>query len=239
MSLRQFLDIALHEAAPDHSTVSRTRRRIDLETHQAVFTWVLQHLADAGLVRGQTVGIDATTLDANAALRSIVRRDTGEGYETFLRGLAEASGVSTPTRAELARFDRKRPEEGVQTTICTHLQDTEAKITRMEDGRTGWRTRNRAIAPRPSARALQRAQATARARLWGQSGSAHAGSDGRRNAAHPPGPGYSTPFDALIRALSRRWHLVALSGAARPFDPRDLSWIAPAAQRYQLVPLTL
>ena len=108
LSLRQFLDIALHEASPDHSTVSRTRRRIDLETHQAVFTWVLQRLADAGLVRGTTVGIDATTLEANAALRSIVRRDTGDGYETFLRGLAEASGLSTPTRAELARFDRCR-----------------------------------------------------------------------------------------------------------------------------------
>ena len=114
-SLRQFLDIALHEAAPDHSTVSRTRRRIDLETHQAVFMWVLQRLADAGLVRGKTVGIDATTLEANAALRSIVRRDTGEGYETFLRGLAEASGLSTSTRAELARFDRKRPNKGSNT----------------------------------------------------------------------------------------------------------------------------
>ena len=90
LSLRQFLDIALHEASPDHSTVSRTRRRIDLETHQAVFTWVLQRLADAGLVRGTTVGIDATTLEANAALRSIVRRDTGDGYETFLRGLTIA-----------------------------------------------------------------------------------------------------------------------------------------------------
>ena len=89
LSLRQFLDVALHEAPPDHSTVSRTRRRIDLETHQAVFTWVLERLADAGLVRGKTVGIDATTLEANAALRSIVRRDTGAGYETILHGLAE------------------------------------------------------------------------------------------------------------------------------------------------------
>ncbi len=76
LSLRQFLDIALHETSPDHSTVSRTRRWIDLETHQAVFTWVLRRLADVGLVRGKTVGLDATTLDANAALRSIVRRGT-------------------------------------------------------------------------------------------------------------------------------------------------------------------
>ena len=135
LSLRQFLDIALHEASPDHSTVSRTRRRIDLETHQAVFTWVLQRLADAGLVRGKTVGIDATTLEANAALRSIVRRDTGEDYETLLRGLAEASGMSTPTRAELARFDRKRPKKG-SNDDWTHPQDPDAKITRMKDGRT-------------------------------------------------------------------------------------------------------
>ena len=111
LSLRQFLDIALHEAPPDHSTVSRTRRRIDVETHEAVFTWVLQRVADAGLLKGKTVGIDATTLEANAALRSIVRRDTGEGYDAFLRGLAAASGIPTPTRAELARLDRK---EGLQ-----------------------------------------------------------------------------------------------------------------------------
>ena len=135
MSLRQFLDVALHEAPPDHSTVSRTRRRIDLETHQAVFTWVLERLADAGLVRGKTVGIDATTLEANAALRSIVRRDTGAGYETFLHGLAEASGIPTPTRAELARFDRKRPKKG-SNDDWTHPQDPDAKITRMKDGRT-------------------------------------------------------------------------------------------------------
>ena len=129
------VDIALHEASPDHSTVSRTRRRIDVETHQAVFTWVLQRLADAALVGGKTVGIDATTLEAKAALRSIVRRDTGADYETFLRGLAEASGIRTPTRAELARFDRKRSKKG-SNDDWTHPQDPHAKITRMKDGRT-------------------------------------------------------------------------------------------------------
>ena len=116
-------------------TVSRTRRRIDLETHEAVFTWVLQRLADAGLVRGTTVGIDATTPEANAALRSIVRRDSGESYETFLRGLAAASGIPTPTRAELARLDRKRPKKG-SNDDWTHPQDPDAKITKMKDGRT-------------------------------------------------------------------------------------------------------
>ena len=135
LSLRQFLDVALHEAPPDHSTVSRTRRRIDVETHLAVFTWVLQRLADAGLVGGKTVGIDATTLEANAALRSIVRRDTGAGYETFLRQLAAASGIATPTRAELARMDRKRPKKG-SNDDWTHPKDPDAKITKMKDGGT-------------------------------------------------------------------------------------------------------
>ena len=91
-SLRSFLDLDVTESAPDHSTLSRTRRRIDVETHVAVFTWVLERLAEAGLVKGKTVGVDATTLEANAAMRSIERRDSGESYETFLRGLAAASG---------------------------------------------------------------------------------------------------------------------------------------------------
>ena len=107
-ALREFLGLVLPEAPPDHSTISRSRRLIDLETHQAVFTWMLQRLADAGLVKGKTVAIDATTLEANAAMRSIVRRDTGATYEEFLTGLAKASGIETPTRDDLARLDRKR-----------------------------------------------------------------------------------------------------------------------------------
>ena len=110
LSLRQFLEVALHEGPADQSTVSRTRRGSDVETHLAVFTWILQRLADAGPVKGKTVGIDATTLEANAALRSIGRRDTGEGYESFPGRLAEESGIAPPTRAELARFDRRGPK---------------------------------------------------------------------------------------------------------------------------------
>jgi transposase len=135
LSVRSFLGLDLHEAPPDHSTVSRTRRLIDLDTHQAVFTWVLQRLADAGLVHGKTIGLDATTLEANAALRSIVRRDTGESYEAFLTGLAQASGIETPTRADLARLDRKRPKKG-SNDDWTHPRDPDAKITKMKDGRT-------------------------------------------------------------------------------------------------------
>jgi len=135
LSLRQFLGLQLHEAPPDHSTISRTRRLIDVETHETVFRWILERLAAAGLVKGKTVGIDATTLEANAALRSIVRRDTGEGYEAFLTGLAQASGIETPTREDLARVDRKRPKKG-SNDDWTHPQDPDARITKMKDGRT-------------------------------------------------------------------------------------------------------
>ncbi len=134
-ALREFLGLVLPEAPPDHSTISRTRRLIDLETHEAVFTWLLQRLADAGLVKGKTVGIDATTLEANAALRSIMRRATWEDYQDFLTKLAQASGIETPTRADLARIDRKRKKKG-SNDDWTHPHDPEAKITKMKDGRT-------------------------------------------------------------------------------------------------------
>lgn len=135
IALREFLGLVLPEAPPDHSTISRTRRLIDVETHEAVFTWMLQRLADAGLVKGKTVGIDATTLEANAALRSIVRRDTGESYQDFLTKLAQASGIETPTRVDLARIDRKRKKKG-SNDDWTHPHDPDAKITKMKDGRT-------------------------------------------------------------------------------------------------------
>jgi transposase len=127
--------LVLPKAPPDHSTISRTRRLIDLETHQAVFTWILQRLADAGLVKGKTVGIDATTLESNAALRSIVRCDTGESYQDFLTMLAQTSGIETPTRADLAHLDRTRKKKG-SNDDWTHPHDPDAKITKMKDGRT-------------------------------------------------------------------------------------------------------
>src|SRR5260370_42466519 len=107
LPLRHFVGIALDEYTPDHSTISRTRRLIDLDTHREVVRWGLGVLADRGLVKGQRIAIDATPLEANAAMRSIVRRDTGESYEEFLRGLAKASGIATPTWEDLARLDRK------------------------------------------------------------------------------------------------------------------------------------
>jgi transposase len=135
LALRGFLGLGLDEIPPEHSTISRTRRLMDLETHRAVFTWILQVLAAADLVKGKTIGIDATTLEANAALRSIVRRDSGETYQDFLTRLAQTSGIETPTRADLARLDRKRPKKG-RNTDWRHPHDPDARITKMKDGRT-------------------------------------------------------------------------------------------------------
>jgi transposase len=135
LGIRSFLGLELDEAAPDHSTISRTRRLIDVETHERVFTWVLERLAKGGLLVGKTIGIDATTLEANAAMRSIVRRDTGASYEEFLKGLAKASGIKTPTREALARLDRRRKKKA-SNDDWTSPSDPDAKITKMKDGRT-------------------------------------------------------------------------------------------------------
>jgi len=135
LAVRQFLRLGLEDGVPDHSTISRTRRLIDVETHRAVFTWVQQRLVSAGLLRGRTIAIDATTLEANAAMRSIVRRDTGESYQAFLTRLAEASGIKTPTREALARLDRKRKKK-TSNKDWTNPHDPDAKVTKMKDGRT-------------------------------------------------------------------------------------------------------
>jgi transposase len=135
LALRDFLSCGIEECPPDHSTVSRTRRLIDVETHEAVFGWVLRVLGESGLVRGKTIGIDATTLEANAALRSIIRRETGESYEEFLEGLAKASGIETPTRQDLVKLDRKRKKK-VSNDDWRHPHDPDAQIAKMKDGRT-------------------------------------------------------------------------------------------------------
>jgi transposase len=135
LALRRFVGIGLDEYTPDHSTISRTRRLIELETHREVFGWALGLLADRGLLRGKRVAIDATTLEANAAMRSIVRRDTGESYDEFLCGLAKASGMETPTREELARLDRKRNKR-MSNQEWKSPTDADARIAKMKDGRT-------------------------------------------------------------------------------------------------------
>jgi transposase len=135
LGLRRFLGIALTEGTPDHSTLSRTRRLIDLETHAQVFAWVLGLLADRGLLEGKRIGIDATTLEANAAMRSIVRRDTGESYNEFLTGLAKASGIETPTREDLARLDRKRKKRTSNKEWKSPI-DEDARVAKMKNGST-------------------------------------------------------------------------------------------------------
>jgi transposase len=135
LSLRQFLGYALDEATPDHSTISRTRRLFWLETHKAVFRWVLKMLSEEGLISGRTVSIDATTLEANAAMKSIVRRDNGQSYKEYLTELAHAAGIENPTREQLARLDRKRKKKG-SNQEWKSPSDADARITRMKDGRT-------------------------------------------------------------------------------------------------------
>lgn len=135
LALRRFLHIGLDEETPDHSTLSRTRRLIDLDSHRKVFRWVLGVIADRGLLKGKTVGVDATTLEANAAMRSIVRRDTGAKYEEFLAELAKEAGLEKPSREELAQLDRKRKKK-VSNAEWMSPSDPDARIAKMKDGTT-------------------------------------------------------------------------------------------------------
>ena len=135
MTLREFLGYPLTKSTPDHSTLCTIRQRIDLDTHREVFAWVLSLVAEEGLLKGKTLGIDATTLEANAAMRSIVRRDTGESYEEFLTALAQASGIETPTREDLAKVDKSRKNKA-SNKDWESPSDPDAKITKMKDGRT-------------------------------------------------------------------------------------------------------
>src|SRR6266536_1129732 len=135
LGLRQFLRIGLAEETPDHSPITRTRRLIDVETHRQVFLWVLAALANRGLLKGKTVGVDATTLEANAAMRSIVRRDNGASYDEFLTGLARESGIKTPSREDMARLDRNRKKR-TSNEDWVSPSDPDARITKMKDGTT-------------------------------------------------------------------------------------------------------
>ncbi len=135
LSIRKFLGYDLSEPTPDHSTVSRTRRLYSTQTHGAVMQWVLKILRKHGLAQGQSVCIDATTLQANAAMKSLVRRDTGIGYDEYLRQLAQAEGTENPTKEQAARLDRKRKKKA-SNDDWTNPNDPSARITKMKDGRT-------------------------------------------------------------------------------------------------------
>ena len=136
LSLREFLRLDQREPVPDHSWLSRTRSRLPLELHDQVFTWVLQRLAEHGLIRGERIGVDASTMEANAALRTLVRRDGGETHREMLRRMAVESGIETPTADDLTRLDRARPGKTLSNTEWESPTDPDARITRMKDGRT-------------------------------------------------------------------------------------------------------
>jgi len=135
LSLRAFLGYGLSQKTPDHSTLCRIRQRFDLETHREIFTFVLKVLAEKGLLKGKTLGVDTSTLEANAAMKSIVRRDSGESYDSFLESLAKESGIETPTRADLARLDKKRKKKA-SNDDWQNPNDPDAQITKLKDGRT-------------------------------------------------------------------------------------------------------
>jgi transposase len=135
LTLRQFLSLGLDENTPDHVTISRTRRLIGGETHQLIFTWVLERLSQEGLIKGKTIGVDSTTLEANAAMKSIVRRDTGENYNAYLKRVAEAEGADATDTAALRRMDRKRKKK-TSNEDWESPSDGEAEITKLKDGRT-------------------------------------------------------------------------------------------------------
>src|SRR5881398_3764045 len=136
MSLRDFLRLENREKVPDHSWLSKTRGRLPHEVHETVFGWVLALIAERGLVRGERIGVDASTLEANAALRAIVRRDTGEGYREMLERMAQESGIATPTAEDLIRLDRKRKGKRLSNAEWASPTDSEARIAKLKDGRT-------------------------------------------------------------------------------------------------------
>ena len=115
LSLREFLRLGTTEPVPDHSWLSKTRARLPLEVHEAVFAWVLQRLAEHGLVKGERIGVDASTVEANAALRAIVRRDSGEGYREMLTRMAQESGIETPTAVDLVPWTASARASGCPT----------------------------------------------------------------------------------------------------------------------------
>ena len=136
LSLREFLRLASRDKVPDHSWLSKTRSRLPHEVHEKVFAFILQLVADRGLVKGERIGVDGSTMEANAALRTIVGRDSGKSYREMLTRMAEESGVATPTIEDLARLDRKRKGKKLSNQDWTSPTDPDAKIARMKDGTT-------------------------------------------------------------------------------------------------------
>jgi transposase len=136
MSLRDFLRLENREKVPDHSWLSKTRGRLPREIHETVFGWVLKLVAEQGLVKGKRIGIDASTMEANAALRTIVRRNDGRTYHEMLKQMAKESGIDTPSADDLVRIDRSRKGKKLSNEEWISRTDPEAKIAKLKDGRT-------------------------------------------------------------------------------------------------------
>jgi transposase len=140
LSLREFLGVPLTEDAPDHSSLTRVRDRLPLEAHAAVFQFVLKLAAEKGLLRGKTVAVDSTTLEASAAMKSIVRKETGEDWRQYVVGLMKKEGAiekdDEPTDEEIRRFDKKRRNKKVSNEDWESKNDPDARIAKMKDGRT-------------------------------------------------------------------------------------------------------
>jgi transposase len=140
LALRQFLGLALDESSPDHSTLTNTRKRLPPEVFDEVFQFVLKVAEERGLISGKTVGVDSTTLEANAAMKSIVRRDSGENWKEYVTRLMKEEGVieadREPTDEEVRRYDKSRKNKRVSNQEWVSGTDPESRITQMKDGRT-------------------------------------------------------------------------------------------------------
>src|SRR5213594_2253942 len=136
LALRSFLGVALTEATPVHASMTIIRQRLPESVFDSVFTFVLALLEKKGLLRGKTVGIDATTLEANAAMKSIVRKDSGADWNEYLRTLAQAEGIVNPTEEDLRRLDRGRKGKKVSNEQWQSRTDPDSRIAKMKDGRT-------------------------------------------------------------------------------------------------------
>jgi transposase len=135
-SLAEFLGIPINERTPDHSSLSRTHGRLPLEIHEQVFVFVLKIAEDKKLLKGKTVAVDSTTLEANAAMKSIERKDTGEDWKAYLTRLAKEAGIENPSDEELRRFDKKRPDKKVSNEDWQSTTDPDSRIAKMKDGTT-------------------------------------------------------------------------------------------------------
>lgn len=135
LSLREFLGLAPHQPSPDHSSLTVIRQRLPLEVHEQVFVKVLTIARERKLLRGKTVAVDSTTLEANAAMKGIVHKHSGEDWKKYLKRLAEEAGIVNPTEADLRRFDRGRRKR-VSNQEWRSPTDPDARIAKLKDGRT-------------------------------------------------------------------------------------------------------